>query len=151
LNLEKRNDCMTAPLKTFSLLLLCCLSGLSASAQLNLSSGEPTEETTIAFDQTEYDLGTLTTGDTVKAVFRFKNAGQAPLVIEHVKPSCVCTQLDFPEKPIAPGAYGEISAAIDTEDKEGEQTKYFSVIYNGNPPVERITLRFVVTPGKKND
>ena len=142
---------MTATLKTFCLLLLCTLTGLSASAQLNLSSGEPTEETTIEFDQTEYDLGTVASGDTVKAVFRFKNAGQAPLLIEHVKPSCVCTQLEFPEKPIAPGAYGEIHAAIDTEDKTGDQTKYFSVIYNGNPPVERVTLRFVVAEGKKNE
>jgi hypothetical protein len=142
---------MTAPLKNFCLLLFCCLLGLSASAQLNLSSGGPTEETTIEFEQLEYDLGTFVTGDTVKAVFRFKNAGQAPLLIEHVKPSCACAKLEFTEKPVAPGAYGEIYAAIDTEDKEGEQTKYFSVIYNGNPPVERVTLHFVVEPAKKKE
>jgi hypothetical protein len=142
---------MTASFKTLFLLLFSCLTSLAASAQLNLSSSETAEETMIAFDQTEYNLGTFTTGDTVKAVFRFKNVGHAPLLIEHVKPSCVCTQLEFPEKPIAPGAYGEIQAAIDTEEKEGEQTKYFSVIYNGNPPVERVTLRFVVVAEKKND
>ena len=135
---------MTTLLKTSFLLLFVLITTLSAQAQLNLSTEGETEETMIEFEQSEYDLGEVIAGDTVKGVFRFKNAGQAPLLIENVKPSCQCTSLEFPEKPIAPGAYGEIKAAIDTADKEGEQVKYFAVIYNGNPPVERVTLRFVV-------
>jgi len=123
------------------------LSAPAAMGQLNLNAGEPGAETVIEFEQTVIDLGEIEYGDTAKFIFRFKNAGEADLLIDNVKPSCTCTSLIYPEKAIAPGETGEIIANIDTEDKEGPQSKWLMVFYNGNPPVERLTLHFSVKPG----
>ena len=109
------------------------------------SADEPLDATTIAFEQTEYDLGTFVAGDTVHAVFKFKNTGESDLLIDAVKASCPCARLTYPEGIIKPQGTGEVQAAIDTADKAGDQVKYFTVLYNGNPPVERVALRFVVT------
>ena len=122
--------------------------GFLANAQGVLDTGggdDPADPTIIQFEQSEYDLGTFKAGEIVKAVFKFKNVGDANLIIDTVKPSCKCSVLKWTETTIKPGGSGEVSAEIDTADKEGEQVKYFTVLYNGNPPVERVTLKFVVT------
>lgn len=134
----------------FSLFLLLGLVTLGfgpAFGQLNLSSGEPASETVIEFEQTIIDLGEINPGDTAHFVFKFRNAGEADLLIDNVKPSCTCTSLIYPEKAIAPGETGEILASIDTDDKVGPQAKWLMVFYNGNPPVERLTLHFAVKEG----
>jgi Protein of unknown function (DUF1573) len=138
--------------KTFRALLLVAVlmfCGGMASAQGGVfnsgSSDDPADPTIIAFEKTTYDLGTYKAGEFVKAVFKFKNVGDADLIIDTVKPSCKCSVLKWTETTIKPGGSGEVSAEIDTADKEGPQVKYFTVIYNGNPPVERVTLNFTVT------
>ena len=128
----------------FPMLIACLLFSLQATAQLNLHSESSDELTLMEFEHSEYDLGVIKAGEIVKGTFKFKNIGKSDLLIEHVKPSCVCTTLEFPEDAIKPGETGEIYAEIDTKDKEGEQIKYFTVIYNGNPPVERVKLIFIV-------
>lgn len=135
--------------KTFRALLLVAFLlfvGNLASAQvLNTGGGDdPADPTIIEFEKTEYDLGTFKAGEIVKAVFKFKNVGDADLIIDTVKPSCKCSVLKWTEATVKPGGTGEVSAEIDTADKEGEQVKYFTVLYNGNPPVERVTLKFMV-------
>ena len=122
--------------------------GLIGHAQGVLNTGggdDPADPTIIQFEQSEYNLGTFKAGEIVKAVFKFKNVGDADLIIDTVKPSCKCSVLKWTETTVKPGGSGEVSAEIDTADKEGEQVKYFTVLYNGNPPVERVTLKFVVT------
>jgi hypothetical protein len=140
---------MEKSMRFASLLLLFVFLGLTAQAQGTLQLGNSQDNpdpTMIEFEQTEYDLGTIKAGEIVKSTFKFKNIGDADLYIDNVKPSCACTALEFPKTAIKPGATGEIYAEIDTEDKEGDQVKYFSVMYNGNPPVERVKLIFKVLP-----
>ena len=100
----------------------------------------------IQFEHEVYDLGTLTAGEVAEGRFKFTNIGDADLIIDNVKPSCTCTTLEFPKEAIKPGESGEIYAEIDTEDKEGDQVKYFAVLFNGNPPVERVKMTFKVLP-----
>ena len=128
----------------FAILLLA--SSAHAQAVLNLNGSEPSgdELTLIEFEQSTYEMGTIKQGEVVKGTFKFKNIGNGDLLIENVKPSCVCTTLEYPEEALKPGETGEIYAEIDTSDKEGEQVKYFTVIYNGNPPIERVKLTFTV-------
>jgi hypothetical protein len=131
-----------------SALVACLFFASSVNAQavlkLNGSSGSSDDLTLIEFEHSEYNLGTLKAGEVAKGTFKFKNIGDADLLIENVKPSCSCTTLEYPEETIKPGGTGTIYAEIDTSDKEGEQIKYFTVIYNGNPPVERVKLVFKV-------
>ena len=121
---------------------------LPAQQLLNLGgkNDEETESdlTLIQFEKSEYDLGDVQAGDLAKGTFKFTNIGDAPLEIDKVKPSCKCTTLKWTEGKIPPGGTGEVYAEIDTEDKTGEQTKFFAVIYNGNPPIEHVKMVFKV-------
>jgi hypothetical protein len=130
---------------SFALLLF----GLPAFAQGLLNTGggdDPADPTIIEFEKAEYDLGTYKAGESVKIVVPFKNAGDADLIIDNVKPSCACTVLEWTTTPLKPGGKGEIRAEIDTADMEGEKEKSFAVLYNGNPPVERVNIKFKVVP-----
>ena len=64
----------------------------------------------IKFEQTTIDLGAFSMDDPVqKTVFKFKNVGDAKLVITSVHASCGCTVADYPKDFISPGATGEIT------------------------------------------
>jgi len=124
-------------------LLFCAPLGAQTlgSGELNLSTskGEPA----IEFENSTVELGTYKKGDVVTLDITFKSSGGEDLEVEHVKPSCSCSDLTWTETALAPGESGTIHAEIDTKDMEaGEKTKYFTVIYNGNPGVERVTVKF---------
>lgn len=133
----------------FACLMFASTVNAQAVLKLNGSSESTDDLTLIEFEKETYDLGTLQAGEIAKGTFVFKNVGDGDLLIENVKPSCACATLEYPEEIIKPGGTGEIYAEIDTSDKEGEQIKYFTVIYNGNPPVERVKLIFTVEPAGK--
>lgn len=140
---------MERPNRFLLLLFAFLLTAYPAFSQGLLNSGtgdDPADPTIIEFEQLEYDLGAFKAGEPVKIVVPFKNAGDADLVIDRVKPSCACTVLEWTTTPIKPGKTGEIKAEIDTADMEGEKEKSFAVLYNGNPPVERVTIKFKVLP-----
>src|SRR5688572_20804082 len=41
----------------------------------------------LAFERTDYDFGTIKEGQKVNYTYKFKNNGQAPLIIQSVQPS----------------------------------------------------------------
>ncbi|MEM6271220.1 MAG: DUF1573 domain-containing protein [Bacteroidota bacterium] len=107
------------------------------------------ELTQIEFVEESYDFGKITQGEVVKHKFTLKNAGEYPLVLENVKPSCGCTALDWPREAIAPGESAEIEAQFNSAGKMGRQTKYITVVYNGNPKIERIMFQGEIVPKPK--
>lgn len=133
------------------LMAICLLSfapvigqGMGGGLNLQTQSEDEAEGPIIVFEETEYQLGQFQQGETVSFEYKFSNAGSEELVVEHVKPSCSCSKLEWTETALQPGESGEIQVAIDTKDKMGEQTKYFTVIYNGNPGVERLKVYFQI-------
>ncbi len=76
------------------------------------------------------DFGKVTEGQKVEVLYRFKNIGDKPLIIESVRPSCGCTVADPPKEPIAPGAEGEIKGSFDSNGKNGMQHKTLYVTAN---------------------
>lgn len=76
------------------------------------------------------DYGKIKEGQKLEVLFRFKNAGDKPLVIESVRPGCGCTVADPPKEPIAPGAEGEIKGSFDSNGKSGTQHKTIYVTAN---------------------
>lgn len=62
----------------------------------------------IAFDETEFDFGSIDKGTSVEHKFTFTNTGKAPLVIVDAKSSCGCTVPEYSKNPVAPGAQGEL-------------------------------------------
>lgn len=94
----------------------------------------------IKFDELIYKFGTIKTGDKVSHQFKFKNTGNAPLVIKSVDVSCGCTFPSYPFLPIKPGKEGAIDVTFDSEHKIGRQKPTVTVVTNGRPRTIKLNL-----------
>lgn len=81
-------------------------------------------------DSTTQDLGKVKEGQVVEVSWKFKNAGNKPLIITNASASCGCTVAEKPEAPIAPGDEGTIKAKFDSKGREGTQHKDVYVTAN---------------------
>jgi hypothetical protein len=99
-----------------------------------------------AFEQTEYDFGTVNEGDVVNHTYTFTNTGKSPLVIDKATASCGCTVPDWPRQPIGVGETGEIKVRFDTKNKPNQQIKIISIIANTEPTLTRLRIKGYVTP-----
>lgn len=95
-------------------------------------------KTKMVFDTTVHNFGTVKEGDVVKYAFKFKNAGDNPLMISKTDVSCGCTVPSFPKEPIAPGAVGEIMVQFNTSGKEGLQKK--NILVHSNNEAEAVSI-----------
>jgi hypothetical protein len=100
----------------------------------------------IKFESTDHDFGTINEGDKVEHVYKFKNEGNADLVISAVKASCGCTVPTYTETPVKPGQTGEIKAVFDSSGKPGMQQKTVTVTLNTETGTEMLNFRANVTP-----
>ena len=66
--------------------------------------------TTIEWEDTVRNIGTVKEGDSVFIKFRFKNSGDKALFIINAHSSCGCAIVNYPEEAILPGKIGEIMA-----------------------------------------
>lgn len=98
------------------------------------------------WEATEHDFGTIAEGDEVRKIYTFTNDGQAPLIIENVRPSCGCTAPSWTKTPIPVGGSGEVEVLFNSKGKPNAQNKTVTVIANTWP--QNTTLRFkaFVTP-----
>lgn len=94
----------------------------------------------ISFENELYDFGEITQGEKVKFTYKFKNTGDADLVISSAKGSCGCTVPDWPRQPIAPGQEAEIRVVFNSEGKSGKQHKKVSVVANTQPSTTVVAL-----------
>jgi peptidoglycan-associated lipoprotein len=97
----------------------------------------------LQFEKPEIDLGSVSQGEKKKASFKFKNIGDADLIIE-VATACECTELDWPRNPVRPGEVGEISIEYNSTGKEGQQEVTVDVIANTEPLVTQATFSIFV-------
>jgi hypothetical protein len=104
--------------------------GATPAADSQVPAG-PT--TTMSFEHTDYDYGTVKEGEKVKHVYKFKNTGKEPLIISSAKGSCGCTVPKWPSDPIPPGGTGEIDVEFDSKGKPGKQSKRVTVTANTVP------------------
>lgn len=108
-------------------------------AQIDTPSEKIT--TTIEFEETEFDFGTVTTGDKVNYVYKFTNTGDKPLLITKAKGSCGCTVPEWPKDPIMPGEEGIIEVQFDTKGKSGMQSKRVTITANTDPALTFLTIK----------
>ncbi len=104
------------------------------------TSGPPPR---IEFDATVGDAGSLWEGDKAEHIFKFKNTGEATLVIEKVRTSCGCTAALVSNKNVEPGGEGEIKASFNTKRYKGNQNKKIFVSTN-DPENKSIELQLKV-------
>ena len=98
-------------------------------------------KTTMEFADMTHDFGTIDEGDKVEHIFKFKNSGDEPLIINSAKGSCGCTVPEYPKDPIAPGKTGEIKVTYKPGKQKGVQTKTVTIIGNTNPSTTQIRIK----------
>jgi hypothetical protein len=91
----------------------------------------------IVVDSTTHDFGEIFEGVQVEHTFRFRNAGDQPLVVDRVRSSCGCTAALVSATVIPPGERGEVSAVFDSSRFRGLISKSVSLYVND--PVQPVT------------
>jgi copper(I)-binding protein len=99
----------------------------------------------IVIDQPSYDFGTIPQGKKVEHVFTLRNAGDAPLIINNVRPSCGCTAASVTTSVIPPGKTGGIKSSFDSSNFTGTVHKTIAVDTNASrSPVTTLNLKGTV-------
>ncbi len=96
------------------------------------------------FEVSEYDFGTVKQGEIVEKVYKFKNIGEAPLLITNAKSTCGCTIPEFPKEAVPVGGEGEIHVKFNSSGKNGNQKKPITITANTDPATTTLYLTGVV-------
>lgn len=99
-----------------------------------------TPKTTIQFEESQYDFGDIYQETTNEHIFKFKNTGKNPLIIQSANGSCGCTVPEYPKDPIPPGGTGEIKVVYSPGQQENKQTKTVTVVANTEPSTTVLTI-----------
>ncbi len=102
----------------------------------------------MTFDKPEVDYGTIPQySDPVRKI-KFKNTGNAPLIIKDAASSCGCTVPQYQREPIMPGGTGEIEIRYETQ-RLGQAQKM--ITFTTNEPNEQRILVVKVNVIDKED
>jgi hypothetical protein len=108
-------------------------------------SGKPQ----VVLDRTEWDFGNVTAGETLRATFLVKNAGDRDLILLKHRSSCGCLTPDFSEAALPPGQSRELRVDIRTDRLHGPVRKRQSYTTNDaqKPLIEFTLVADVQPPG----
>ena len=98
------------------------------------------------FETTDHDFGTINEGEKVTYTYKFKNTGDAPLIVQEAKGSCGCTASDWSKAPIPPGGEGFVKAEFDSNGKPNVQNKTVTVTANTWPKQTVLKFKAMVLP-----
>ena len=99
----------------------------------------------MTFEEGQYDFGTIEQNTPVEHVFKFKNTGDAPLMIVNAKSSCGCTVPEYTKEPVAPGESGELLVKFNGAG-QNQVSKTVTITTNTKAGVETLTIKAFVTP-----
>ena len=99
----------------------------------------------ITFEESQFDFGTIDQGTNVEHVFKFKNTGEAPLMIVNAKSSCGCTIPEYTKEPVAPGADGQLLVKFNGSG-QNQVSKTVTLTTNTKAGTETLTIKAFVTP-----
>ena len=117
--------------------LFVLLASLGLDAQVETSTDKKTSSGVpkITFKENNFELGDVRLGETRALEYEFTNTGTDTLIIELVT-SCHCTEIDWPNSPMAPGDQSTIKVTYDsTGQKLGDVQKVIDIISNTDPIV----------------
>ena len=126
----------------FSILLLSVVSiGMAQTTPAQPAPLDPNNGPIIKFTESLFAFGEINQGEVVEHIFKFKNEGNAPLILTNVQTTCGCTAPQWPrETAIAPGEMGEIKIVFNSRGKSGMQSKTITVSSNAQNATERIRI-----------
>ena len=100
----------------------------------------------IYFATTDHNFGDVNQGEKVQEVFKFKNTGKAPLILQNVLTTCGCTVPEWPKEPVPPAGEGEIKVIFDSTSKIGRQNKVVTIRSNSRGGDYRLRISAMVLP-----
>ncbi len=110
-----------------------------------------TQFAAMEFAEKEFDFGEIQNGTPVEHLFKFKNTGDAPLVIVNAKASCGCTVPEYSKTPVAPGEEGELLVKFNGRGK-GTVSKTVTITANTKTGKEVIKIKASIQgDGKTNN
>ncbi|MCG8476109.1 MAG: DUF1573 domain-containing protein [Cytophagales bacterium] len=113
----------------------------------NQTSGEKAKKTAkFEFEEKVYNFGKVKEGDIVTHVFKFKNTGKQPLIINNIRTTCGCTTPEYTKTPVGVDQSGKITIRFNTKHKRYRQVKTITVFANTDPVTTVLELRGEVTP-----
>ncbi len=104
----------------------------------------------ISFETDIHNFGKVIQGEKVTYSFKFKNTGNANLIISDVSSSCGCTVPKFTREPVAPGESGSIQVTFKSENKKGFQNETVTIVSNMQPNTKVIKIKAMVIIPEEN-
>lgn len=115
-----------------------------------LSADELANAPVLVVENTNFDFGTLTSGETVSHSYELSNKGRSDLIIRKLVSSCGCTAVLPSKKVIAPGETATINVVFNSRGKVGKQYKTITLITN-SPKNPSVVLRITGMVNKANN
>lgn len=88
--------------------------------------------------EVEHDFGEIEDTGRIEHTFELRNAGDAPLRIVRLKPSCTCTLVALPAHPLGPGETLPLKVSLELKGLQGPVRK--SILLESNDPQRRRTF-----------
>ena len=103
-------------------------------------------QTTMEILPNVYDFGNIPHQKSVSTVFKIKNTGNNPLIINDAKASCGCTVPRKPEEPIMPGEEGELEVTFASNPGQENAPMNKTVTVTANIPgsQQMVTIKGMV-------
>lgn len=104
----------------------------------------------ITFEELTFNFDTVAEGTMVSHRFRFRNSGEANLLIHSIRSTCGCTATDWSKELIKSQDTSSILVTFNTEEKVNFQNKPIFVLSNAIPNQIKLELNGYVIPKKIN-
>ena len=98
------------------------------------------EATTMSFDQTDVNLGSISREDNKSHTYKVTNTGLIPLTFDNISTDPGLSLISQPTAPIAPGEIGEIVVQLTAEAGTGAINKTIHVGSNTEPSHMHLTV-----------
>lgn len=105
----------------------------------------------MTFEEDHHDFGQVAEGTQATHEFKFKNEGDAPLIISRVQASCGCTTPYWTKEPVKPGEEGVITASYNSKGRPGAFNKSITITSNASTPTTRLYIKGTVVPESKGN
>ncbi len=104
----------------------------------------------IVFEEMSHNFGSFKESDgSQKTTFKFKNEGNAPVVLSNVRASCGCTTPKWTKEPVAPGESGSIDVSYNPKNRPGSFNKSVTVSSNAENGTVVLRISGKVEPREK--
>ena len=142
----------------FSSLLLSCNKNSNKQDIVDLiqvpataiNNSEDVQLPEIVFLKEVFNFGEIYQDKSISFDFKFKNIGNAPLIIRSVKASCGCTVAEWPREQIAEGNDGVITVTFNSGKRSGKQNKTVTLVTNEIPSTKVLILKGTVLLPQNN-